>query len=199
MVNYGNGKIYKIESHSGDKIYIGSTTKEYLSQRMDNHRGDYKRWKAGIISKKTRSFELFDEYGADSCKITLLESYPCNSRDELTSREAHFIRTLECVNKAIPGRTDKEYYIDNKDYITRKHKEYSEANKEKLSRYYKEYRDNNKDKIKDYYESNKEYYSEQYKETINCGCGSVHRVKDRARHQKTIKHKTYLESLESNQ
>ena len=28
MVNYGNGKVYKIESHLGDNIYIGSTTKE---------------------------------------------------------------------------------------------------------------------------------------------------------------------------
>jgi hypothetical protein len=42
MVNYGNGKIYKIESHLGDKIYIGSTTKQYLSQRMDKHRSEYR-------------------------------------------------------------------------------------------------------------------------------------------------------------
>ena len=47
MVNYENGKIYKIESHSGDMIYIGSTTKKYLSQRMDTHRTDFKCWKNG--------------------------------------------------------------------------------------------------------------------------------------------------------
>ena len=28
MVNYQNTKIYKIESHLGPKIYIGSTTKQ---------------------------------------------------------------------------------------------------------------------------------------------------------------------------
>lgn len=33
MVNYGKTKIYKIWSPKGDNIYIGSTTKEYLSQR----------------------------------------------------------------------------------------------------------------------------------------------------------------------
>ena len=71
MVNYSNGKIYKIESHLGDKIYIGSTTKEYLSQRMDNHRGHYKVWKNGQ-GNKTTSFELFDEYGIENCKIVSL-------------------------------------------------------------------------------------------------------------------------------
>ena len=42
MVNYNNGKIYKIEPLNGEEgdIYIGSTTKEYLSQRMDS-RGSY--------------------------------------------------------------------------------------------------------------------------------------------------------------
>ena len=41
MVNYGNSKIYKIWSPNGDNIYIGSTTKKYLSQRMVEHRCDY--------------------------------------------------------------------------------------------------------------------------------------------------------------
>lgn len=38
MVNYKDGKIYKIVSSQTAKIYIGSTTKKYLSQRMDDHR-----------------------------------------------------------------------------------------------------------------------------------------------------------------
>ena len=35
MVNYNNGKIYKIEPVNGEEgdIYIGSTTKEYLSSQ----------------------------------------------------------------------------------------------------------------------------------------------------------------------
>ena len=52
MVNYNNGKIYKIEpivDHDEGDIYIGSTTKHYLSQRMDKHRGNYKSWKNGKI------------------------------------------------------------------------------------------------------------------------------------------------------
>jgi hypothetical protein len=61
MPDYSKGKIYKIQSHLGDKIYIGSTTKQYLSQRMVQHKGDYKCWKNGKLNK-TFSFELFDEY-----------------------------------------------------------------------------------------------------------------------------------------
>ncbi len=105
MVNYENGKIYKIESHLGDKIYVGSTTKEYLSQRMDSHRYNYRKWKNGKYHN-IKSFELFDEYGIENCKIVLLELCSCTCKDELYSREAHYIKTLaKCTNRCIPGRT----------------------------------------------------------------------------------------------
>ena len=50
MINYGNGKIYKIEpicEHDEGDIYIGSTTKEKLCQRMTTHRSSYKYWLSG--------------------------------------------------------------------------------------------------------------------------------------------------------
>ena len=109
MTNYNNSKIYKIQSHVGEKIYIGSTTKKLLCDRMTGHRYDYKRWKNGDKSRVYKSFEMFDEYGLENCKIILIENYPCNSRDELTSREAHHIRNTVCVNKYIPDRTREEY------------------------------------------------------------------------------------------
>jgi hypothetical protein len=44
MPNYKQGKIYKIVAIDGpdDEIYIGSTTKKYLSERMSPHRNGYK-------------------------------------------------------------------------------------------------------------------------------------------------------------
>jgi len=45
MVNYGNGKIYKIEpivGHEEGDVYIGSTTNKYLSKRMGVHISKYK-------------------------------------------------------------------------------------------------------------------------------------------------------------
>eukprot|EP01050_Picozoa_sp_SAG11_P027380 SAG11_NODE_6909_length_1227_cov_20.484043_1_plen_39_part_01 len=37
MVNYKNGKIYKIQCFVTNKIYIGSTSQLYLSQRLKDH------------------------------------------------------------------------------------------------------------------------------------------------------------------
>ena len=38
MVNYKNGKIYKIISDKTDKFYVGSTAQLYLSTRMATHK-----------------------------------------------------------------------------------------------------------------------------------------------------------------
>jgi len=134
MVNYSNGKVYKIEpiaEHLEGEIYIGSTTKKYLSQRIDNHRSSYKRWKNGKTGRIT-VFDLFDKYGIDNCKIYLLESVNANSKDEILAREGHYIRTLKCVNKCITGRTEKEYYNDNKVKLLEKRKGYYNDNKDKI-------------------------------------------------------------------
>jgi hypothetical protein len=116
MVNYGKSKIYKIQKIGGDsEIYIGSTTKDYLSQRMDKHRSNYKCWKRGA-KKFITSFKLFDLYGVENCEIILLESVNCNSNDELRAREGFHIKDNICVNKNIAGRSIKEsykYYMDN--------------------------------------------------------------------------------------
>jgi hypothetical protein len=157
MVNYANGKVYKIESPLGDKIYIGSTTKTQLSMRMSKHRADYKNWKNGKYNMVT-SYLIFEKYGVENCKIVLLENYPCESKDQLSAREAHFIRTLECVNKVVPLRTKAEYYVDNREAITEKHKAYRETNRVEIAEKAKAYRETNQAKIaeknKTYYESN---------------------------------------------
>ena len=134
MVAQVNGKIYKVQNIAGDKIYIGSTNKKYLSQRMDTHRSSYKQWKKENHSH-TRSFDIFEEFGIENCVILLLENYPCGSKDELNAREGYYIQTMECVNKYIPGRTKKQYYIDNKDQLIEKQNLYNENHKDEKKRY----------------------------------------------------------------
>ena len=54
MVNYQNGKIYKIVSNTNsEKCYIGSTTKKYLSQRLMQHKYEYNCHKSGKNNKLT--------------------------------------------------------------------------------------------------------------------------------------------------
>ena len=125
MVNYANGKIYKIEAIDGvGDVYIGSTTKMYLSSRMDAHRHDYEGWKLGCKNfTKVSSFDVFDKYNIDNCHIVLLETFPCGSVDELRAREAYHIRNTPCTNKNIPGRTRQQYRVDNKEKISSEKKE----------------------------------------------------------------------------
>jgi hypothetical protein len=165
LINYNNGKVYKIETiceyDEGD-IYIGSTTKKYLSQRLTKHRENYNQYKNGGRKQMT-SFDLFDKYGIDNCQIVLLELVNVNSKEELHQREAHYIRTLKCVNKVIPLRTSNEYIEDNKD----KRKQYKEANKDKIALQNKALKEANKEKIalqnKAWYEANREKRTLQIK------------------------------------
>ena len=181
MVNYSLGKIYKIEPiHGGEEgdIYIGSTTEKYLNQRMNGHRSDFKRWKEGKTGKVT-SYDLFDKYGVDNCQIVLLECVNANNKDELFARERHWIQSLLCVNKFIPGRNKKEYQQDTKETRSIVIKKWYEANKDNRSikgkLYAKEHSEairirkkqyylDNKEHIKQYYLDNKEHILERCKQ-----------------------------------
>jgi hypothetical protein len=119
MVNYQNGKIYKIEDLASEMTYIGSTTKERLCQRMVKHREAYGQWKNNN-GPKYAVFDIFEKVGIENCKIVLIELYSCTSKDELTARESFYMRSTPCVNIKIIGRTAKEYRADNRAIINAK-------------------------------------------------------------------------------
>mgnify|MGYP000383068784 CR=1 FL=1 len=68
MVNYQNGKVYKIINENNEIIYIGSTAEEKLCKRYAKH-----------------------YLKAPNNKIILIENYPCNSKEELLMREQQII------------------------------------------------------------------------------------------------------------
>ena len=145
-MDYSKTKIYKIYSHLGYKIYIGSTTNEYLCNRMAKHRYNYSYWKKGKGSHLT-SYDIFDLYGVENCIIELIEAKYCINKDEKNKLEGHYIKTLECINKIITGRTDKEYREDNKEDLLNKHRKYNQEHKDEIKRKNKEYREANKEAI----------------------------------------------------
>ena len=127
MPNYQQGKIYQIVClTTGDK-YIGSTTQKTLAERLSGHVHDFKRWKIGKVNFVT-SFPIIEQ---GNYQIELLESSPCNSKDELNARESHYIRTIKCVNKRIETRTKKEYNFENKTKRAEYNKEWRIKNKSK--------------------------------------------------------------------
>lgn len=154
MPDYKNGKIYKIISDGCDKVYIGSTACPRLSSRIVQHRCDYKRWLDGKCNFCT-SFIIFFYDEPHNAKIILIESYPCNSSDELKAREeywrneipntvnqlkAHRTKKeiLECENntkKAWDKRNPnykKDWYEKNKTRILKKNKEQRRAKKKAM-------------------------------------------------------------------
>ena len=209
MPNYANSKIYKIWSPTHlDEIYIGSTSVP-LSHRMAKHRYKYKMYKEGKTHYVT-SFKIL-EYG--DARIELIENVECKCKEELIAREGYYVRTLDCVNKVIPDRTQKEWRQENKEKIAQYKKEWYEKNRELTLQRAKEYAEKNKEKIaqykkewnKKYYQDNKErlaqkdkeYYKknkEKLNEKTTCECGSTVSRRGIARHKKTKKHIQYLES-----
>ena len=128
MPDYQEGKLYKKYNTITDDIYIGSTTQK-LCERMRQHRNDQNSKKRGHFS----IYQAFREHGVNNFYIELVEKHPCNDRDELRKKEGEYIRKLKpSFNKRIEGRTDKEYYIDNKDALKQKSKEYAAQNREKV-------------------------------------------------------------------
>jgi len=172
---YNNGKIYKIVGQCG-LIYIGSTTKK-LYDRLTIHKSKYKRFLDGKSTNYLTSFEVFK---SGEYKIELIEEFACDSKDELTAREGHYIRKMDCVNKIIPGRTMKEWYEDNKEKKKEYLKEYYQQNKEKLNV-----------KQKEYNKKNKEWRNQKNE----CPCGGSYSNNNKSQHLKTKLHQNYINSL----
>jgi len=111
---YQQGKIYKIVSPHTDKIYIGSTTKQYLSQRLAKHKSHFSTYENKGNGANIGSFELLR---LGEVEIILLETYPCNSKDELIAREKHWMDQYNnLVNKCRPVITEQERKQHKKQY-----------------------------------------------------------------------------------
>ena len=128
MVNYQQGKIYKIECNVTDKVYIGSTCKNTLAERLAQHRTNYKCYLNGTYPYVS-SFDVLQNRNYD---IVLIESYSCNTKDELHARERYHTNHIDCVNKIKSqgminelGKKgyDKQYHEKNKDIIHAKKNE----------------------------------------------------------------------------
>ena len=105
---YANAKIYKVEFPDG-KVYIGSTVAS-ISGRFSRHKTHYKMYKAGNFHNVS-IFDYFELFGVDSCKLSLVESFPCDNIKDLQLREGYYIKNDDnVINHNVAGRTRKEWY-----------------------------------------------------------------------------------------
>jgi len=198
--DYSKGKIYMIRSKDEDCVpYVGSTTKQYLSQRMVKHRNSFELYK-NKKANYTSVFELFEKYGVENCYIELLESCPCKISEELLKKEREWFDKLNCVNIVRPMRTEEEKKEKIKTHNNSEWmKKWREDNKEELKEYMKEYTEKNYDKLlqkkRDYKIKNAEKIKEQIKERYVCGCGVESLLWNKARHNRSKKHQEYLTTV----
>ncbi len=175
--DYSQGKIYKLVSKdlSHDLVYIGSTCLD-LRKRLAKHKGDWRTWKNGG-SCYVKSYNLYEKGEVD---IVLIETVNANTKAELHARERYHIENTKCVNKYVPGRTNKEYRQDHKDEI----KKYREDRKDEI----KKYREDHKDEIKKYREDHKDEIKKTKKKPFKCECGATVQTSNKSYHLKSKKH-----------
>lgn len=167
MPDYSKGKIYKIYSDIGNKVYVGSTTYT-LSHRLGQHK----------TASSCSSSILFNLYGFENCKIELIIDYPCESNDELRIKEEEIRKnTKNCVNNRKAYSIG--YYEENKEKWKAHVKEYASKNKEKISTWHKLYRQ--KDEIK-----------ERRKKKVICDCGVEYTHDHASRHKRSKHHLNYI-------
>jgi hypothetical protein len=130
MTNYNLGKIYKIERISDNMlIYVGSTCETALCRRLDKHKG-----KSQLYPNRKVYKSISDNGGWNNHQILLIKKYSCESKDELKSEEARFIRVLQPNgNTSIPLRTRRKYQEENSEKIKQTRKAYYDTNIQKLN------------------------------------------------------------------
>ncbi len=176
MNKYSDGKVYRIVNSELNLVYYGSTT-QTLNKRFYQHRKD-----SFDPLRKNTSKRLFQTTSIPY--IELLELVNCENRIELETIERHYIENhlsgfSECVNKVIPLRTNKEYYLDNCESIKQKYRDYYAINKDDICL-----------KKRQFYIDNKERLTQKF----NCPCGGSFTPKHRTRHFRSIKHIKFLET-----
>lgn len=126
-----SGRIYCLISPSLFKCYIGSTSRT-LEKRLSQHK---------CPSNITCNSKPIIEAG--DYKMFLIEEVNYNDRKDLYRREGEWISCMKdsglLVNKMIAGRTQADWYKDNRDLTLTRSKKRVEDNKEAYNNYQREY------------------------------------------------------------
>jgi len=192
------GYIYKIADKAAefDEIYVGSTT------RLRQRKLDHKRCCNNPNNKEHNQYKyqfIRENGGFDNFELYELEEIQYDDKKELLKKEREWIERLKPeLNKAVPTRTCKEYYEDNKGAIHARHKQYREVNKDAICAQTKQYRETHKEAIreqrKQYREANKETVRAKQNERHDCPCGGKFTRANKAEHERCKKHQDYLSS-----
>jgi hypothetical protein len=175
-MNYENSQIYCIRNKIDNLIYIGSTCQPL-----------YKRFHQHKIASKNKSFKLYQHFkdiGIDNFYIELIESFPCENKNELRAREQYYCRDYNTFTNGLNKNCAIMDY-DIKEYHREYNKDYYINNVDKFKEYNQKYYEKNIDKCKEYRNINYEKLNEKIQcDICNCKVTKYHLI----RHYKTKKH-----------
>ena len=181
---YSQGKIYRIVSDKGNMVYIGSTVAS-LERRFQAHKSNFRHHQNRSVCS------MFMEYGVDSCRIELLEVYPCQSKEELCKREGYHQRLIECINNQIAGRDKAGWIEENREFYLKRCAEYYQQHKKQYQDYYQNNRNHRAAMAAIYYQANLEHIREWRNTKINCPCGGKCTNTHKALHIRTKRHQQW--------
>jgi len=136
------GIIYKITCNETGESYYGSTICS-LNRRMTLHKSGCKDWKEGK-SHYVTSFSIIER---GNYLYSIIETVECEDKKQLAVLERKYIEENDCVNKQIPGRSNKEWHEDHREQKKEYDIQYNETNKEKKREQNKEWKKANREKI----------------------------------------------------
>ena len=179
--------------------YVGSTTN--FDIRKARHRSACDNPNANAYPCKVYKF-IRSNGGMENFKFKILEEPDVITSRQLHDRERHYVDKLKpTLNKQLPNRTKKQFYIDNKKvYIERSKQRYIDNKKVYIERSKQRYIDNKKaynERNKQRYIDNRDRIIEQKKQKVICCCGRSYTKSVKARHNKTKFHINYIDSTSS--
>jgi len=182
-MNYKNSVIYKLccKDVSITDCYVGSSTS--FNKRKSQH-------KCACNNEQNKRHHLnvyqfiIDNGGWQNWDMIVVEDFPCESKNELHTRERYWLETLHAtLNRSVPTRSKKEWREDNAERCKEKSKKYYEDNAGKFKEWCennverckenkRKYYENNAEKLKEdatiYYEKNREEINAKAREKIQC-------------------------------
>jgi hypothetical protein len=169
IIDYSKTVMYKIVSNDLNilECYVGSTTD--FTKRKCAHKSYCTNANGKHYNLKVYQF-IRDNGNWVNWSMILIEMYPCVNHLESLQRERFWCENLNAtLNSVVPSRTKQEY---DKDHTEHK-KQYDEL-----------YREEHIDHIK------------KHNNTILiCECGSSHTRINKSRHERSEKHKEYVENI----
>ena len=191
-----NLKIYKTIRENGgwDNWQIVEIDK-LINVTSIQARQSEEEWRVKIDAKLNSQRAYISKEDSDNNKKEYLIEYTKLNKEKIyKQRHEYIIHNPEKIRQQ-----RHEEYIRHRERYKETSKKYREENQEQLkSKKYEEYEKNREkyiERAKKYREDNRDAVNKRRTEKIECACGITFSRNDKARHERSLTHKNYIESI----